>query len=438
MAGGEAAEPTERTALASASVALRMDDSGSLRLKWLQGADRRGVCAFVGLLCISVVAGVLAVGMRRTTAGAPLSERTELLLLHEASSRREDRPAARVTPMNVHPYTINNAASGESSTMMDFTSNEFFEVYTDLIGMSYLEVHWQDHDLLLPSKIIDRYRSKTMAIVGWEVDMVEGEGSEEKSVPNHVVYHHHHVATWWGLPPQRTGRLHTTHNQTFTRLEIDPDNRPGMAMQQLPALSPGVKRVQVTNLVNGGESRDSFTGLPRGFVQAIEEPSTVRLTAMFINTLNPDSSGSGGRSGERASPRWLPKENLRPASHVHPAPTDCPCTDASPPKFSEPELAVRPYAPAQTGWCKQPATLAAEGNPSCHPDTYKGGLSCCTDGARLLNKVRSQPPMDTTRRQPTEGRPPLQFAPLTARTTALRRNSRATLPPNWSTRSGCA
>ena len=73
MAGGEAAEPTERTALASASVALRMDDSGSLRLKRLQGADRRGVCAFVGLLCISVVAGVLAVGMRRTTAGAHLS-----------------------------------------------------------------------------------------------------------------------------------------------------------------------------------------------------------------------------------------------------------------------------------------------------------------------------------------------------------------------------
>ena len=151
-----------------------------------------------------------------------------------------------------------------------------------------------------------RFRGQTMGIVGWEVDIVRGEGAEESSVPNHEIYHHHHVATWWGLPALRTGRLFT--NRTHSRIQLDPDKRPAHQRMQVKPLLRGVKRVQVTNLINGGESRNTFTGFPRGFAQPIEEPSTVRLTAMLISTLNMDASGAARRGGP------IPRESSRPVA----------------------------------------------------------------------------------------------------------------------------
>ena len=56
-------EPTERTALASAdiAVAVHADSEG---LIWFRRVDRRGACALVCLFIVSVVAGVLAAGSR--------------------------------------------------------------------------------------------------------------------------------------------------------------------------------------------------------------------------------------------------------------------------------------------------------------------------------------------------------------------------------------
>ena len=362
-------EPTERTALASAdiAVAVHADSEG---LIWFRRVDRRGACALVCLFIVSVVAGVLAAGSR------PHGFRQDDIPAAQLRAQKVEPPLVAPIEMNSEAaYTIANAPS-KGSAQVRFRSTEFFEVYTDWIALSYLQVHWQDHDLELPIDIRLRFRGQTMGIVGWEVDIVRGEGVAESSVPNHEIYHHHHVATWWGLPQQRTGRLFT--NRTASRIELDPDKRPATAMQLTPVLLPGVKRVQVTNLINGGENRNTFTGLPRGFAQLIEEPSTVRLTAMLISTSNTDISA------QRHGP--IPKESLRPASYIHSAPTDCPCTDLVAPRWSDAEQSAMFLSPAQIGWCRT-QSLLTEGNPSCHPKTYQGGLSCCYDGARLLNQV---------------------------------------------------
>jgi hypothetical protein len=369
-------EPTERTALANAADAVAADAERA-RHSWFTGerpvvpVDRRGACALLGLLVVSVVAGLIAAaGSKR--AGEGLHERREPTVL--LAQKVEPPP-----PMNSDAaYIINNAPS-KGSDQVGFSSTEFFEVYTDLIPISYLQVHWQDHDLEIPMDIRLRFRGQTMGIVGWEVDIVRGEGAAESSVPNHEIYHHHHVATWWGLPALRTGRLFT--NRTHSRIQLDPDERPAHQRMQVKTLLRGVKRVQVTNLINGGENRNTFTGFPRGFAQPIEEPSTVRLTAMLISTLNTDVSGTAQRGGP------IPRESLRPASEVHSAPTDCPCTDLVQPRWSEAEQAVLDLkvTPEQIGWCRT-RSLLDEGNPSCAPRTYKGGLSCCYDNARLLNQ----------------------------------------------------
>ena len=361
-------EPTERTALASPADAVAAD-AGSAGRSWFTGQlDRRGACALLSLLVVSVVAGLVA-----AASGGGLHARKEETVL--LAQELEPPPS----PMNSDAvYIINNPPS-KGSGRMGFSSTEFFEVYTDTIPISYLQVHWQDHDLEIPMDIRLRFRGRTMGIVGWEVDIVRETQGGESSVPNHEIFHHHHVATWWGLPALRTGRLFT--NRTHSRIQLDPDKRPAHQRMQVKPLLRGVKRVQVTNLINGGESRNTFTGFPRGFAQPIEEPSTVRLTAMLISTLNMDASGAARRGGP------IPRESLRPASEVHSAPTDCPCTDLVQPRWSEAEQNVVDlrYTPEQIGWCRT-RSLLDEGNPSCAPGTYKGGLSCCYDSARLLNQ----------------------------------------------------
>ena len=67
------------------------------------------------------------------------------------------------------PYKIANSHS--FSTDYEKNSLEYFDVYSDIISTKYAEVHWRMHDAIsLEDYLIERFRGKVMAIVGYEVD----------------------------------------------------------------------------------------------------------------------------------------------------------------------------------------------------------------------------------------------------------------------------
>lgn len=76
------------------------------------------------------------------------------------------------------PYKIANSHS--FSTDYEKNSLEYFDVYSDIISTEYAEVHWRMHDAIsLEDNLIERFRGKVMAIVGYEVDQIR-EGSGER------------------------------------------------------------------------------------------------------------------------------------------------------------------------------------------------------------------------------------------------------------------
>merc|ERR1712194_664010 len=78
--------------------------------------------------------------------------------------------------------------------MGDYTQ-EYFDLYSWPIKTRYSEVYWIMQDAIpLPANITSRFKNKTMAIVGYEVDQVREGPKGEESVPLTAAYNHHYEA----------------------------------------------------------------------------------------------------------------------------------------------------------------------------------------------------------------------------------------------------
>lgn len=188
----------------------------------------------------------------------------------------------------------------------------------------------------LPKEIVDRYANSTIAITGWEVDVVRRSNAStlqddpnlddglDVSVPCYESYNHHYGANikGKGLRMLDTTGLFPSHGASGDHITFVRDSPDSTVYMSNGEPIPGV---QSFNEHNGNEARQSYHGLPmfsgRQTAQPIYAPETFIMSPMQINTKNPDRTRW---PGVRGGP--LPKASRAPANASYSGLLECPCT----------------------------------------------------------------------------------------------------------------
>merc|ERR1712110_9411 len=170
-------------------------------------------------------------------------------------------------------YLLSNANT-DSGTKWDsayakFENVEYFDAYSPVINTKYSEVFWTMMDPVpLDQDLIDKFKGKTMAIVGYETDQVRRTPQGDVSVPITDAYNHHYCAYMSGSMSEmrsvQAGELANDHGMnnhgapafflTFKKEDIGDINA-----------DSGVPTSQFFSEGNGGEFRKSYHGYPEGF-----------------------------------------------------------------------------------------------------------------------------------------------------------------------------
>jgi len=282
-----------------------------------------------------------------------------------------ERRNVRTAPGNMNTgvrYTIANPLTGHEGQAQNFTG-DFFEVYTPPLRSRYSEVFWQQLPAVsIPEAIRTRYHNKIMAVTGWEVDVVRKTPSGDVSVPCFESYNHHYTAELLGAKARLSAKKGPDHGHGPTNL-FDVEEGPEW-----------IPQVQAFNEHNGNEARQSFRGLPRGYVQPIESPSTFLMFPMQINTRNPD--GSGTRGGP------LPKASKAPPNASYSGLVECPCSTRR-------KKVLGAAVSRTSGSCGDPSDHRDAWEPSTH-STHAGELpvdtadACFAAAATLFGKGASK------------------------------------------------
>eukprot|EP00501_MAST-03F_sp_TOSAG23-6_P000551 GSMAST32.ASY1.ANO1.572.1 assembled CDS len=225
-------------------------------------------------------------------------------------------------------YVISNEASGGNFSS-NYSDNyggtaEYFDAYSPLISTRYGEVYWTMMDPVpLDKALVERFKGKTMAIVGYEQDQVyHTPGKEDTSVPIFFAYNHHYEAYLEGVHSTVELRAATPkesramHNKEVIWALRDKSTPPP------PPKIPNIPTGQFFSEGNGGESRKSFHGYPDGYAQLIQSPTTFKIQPMQIDTWNRNTTlADGFISGP------VPKASCAPEHSVYSGLLECPCTD---------------------------------------------------------------------------------------------------------------
>ena len=198
---------------------------------------------------------------------------------------------AAVAPGNMNgDYVV---SSGTGKLAPSFNSNyaskghEFFDVWSPELATRYAEVWWHDMGKqALPKEIVARFANKTMAITGYEMDMVMVQPTgkpgvhpeQDVSVPINWAYNHHYEAWLTGRYSSLGKNTHPepddhSHHGGPAVLVVTETADARAALGDVPAsawFSEG----------NGGESRKSFHGYPAGYAQLIGSPDSWHITPM--------------------------------------------------------------------------------------------------------------------------------------------------------------
>jgi len=199
------------------------------------------------------------------------------------------------------PYTISGGDPSSGSYSTNFQLNvkgpvEHFDVYGE-VRTKYSQVYWtRNTPIELPPELVSRFKGKTMAITGYEIDQVthsapansstKGDvlggfscmpdcGETDKSVPIYNAYNHHYFSWLVGADSEVYERelAETLPNPTRTGIRD----------------KPGYKGYP-TNIVfkenPGGEYRKSYHGYPSGYAQLIHSPTQWLVEPMQIDTHN--------------------------------------------------------------------------------------------------------------------------------------------------------
>jgi len=283
---------------------------------------------------------------------------------------------------NMHPnmpYTLSNPAPGHAGERRKFSSSEFFEVDSTVMKMRYSEVVWRTLPAVaLPQEIISRYAGRTMAVTGFEVDLLRNNRTTGKTEPvaAYDSYNHHYGVSLVS---------------SAVRLKLDAEGRamgPDLGHGKMLEFEtvggadppPDARLAQSFIHGNGQEHRQIFHGAPRGYAQPLYSPGQFVVTPMQIS-----SNDGTGRKGTPHNPWLLPraKQSGVPAHAPYAPLLECPCTT----RINRTALKV-------DGDCRNEplSDLWATRNPTCNASTYVGGLSCCPDGHFLLDADQTPPP----------------------------------------------
>lgn len=253
--------------------------------------------------------------------------------------------------MNGRPgqYKIANPNTLVSASYSTDYTSEFFEVYTPAIRTRYSEVFWRLVDLVpLPPHIVQRFRNKTMAIIGYEADQVRRTEAGDVPVPVTWAYNHHYMA--WLL------NNHTEMVKVKATPEAMKNGHSHGASEYwtvapkgtAPPSSEDIAVSQFFSEGNGGEWRMSYHGYPKGYAQLIDSPHAFSINPMQIDTKNRDHHGADFK------PSLLPKTALSPPNASYSGLLECPCT---PRLKKEWHLA---HGTQNVGRCERPVQTASE------------------------------------------------------------------------------
>jgi hypothetical protein len=298
-------------------------------------------------------------------------------------------PRQQQQQQNPIAYTLANTVGSKGTTFGFQPTSEHFTLLSPPITSRYAGVVWRVLEpVALPEDIVTRYNNSAMAITGFEVDVVRVDASgKETAVPNYQSYNHHYVSTIHGagvrLPEGVVGTSNLRHHH---HLYV----RTGAAGAAISAADEVTPHVQAFNEHNGNEARQTYHGLPQGYVQPLFSPRAWVFNPMQINTLNPD--GSGRRGGP------LPRSSAARPGAPYSGILECPCTtrifkDVNRSRICrthEKAVECHGFYPSCTSDTRRSDLLAAH-NPTCDVRTYVGGMECCKDRDVLLDADQPQP-----------------------------------------------
>lgn len=301
-----------------------------------------------------------------------------LLLLANAA------PTAK--PANMLPgmkYILSNPAPGAEGQTREFASSEYFEVDSTTMKFKYSEVIWRTLPAVdLPSEIVQRFANKTMAVTGFEVDLLRTVNGKTESVPAYESYNHHYGVSLIS----KAAKLKLDENGLATGPDMGHGKILEFESDDAYTAPPDARLAQSFIHGNGQEHRQIFHGAPKGYAQPIYSPGQFVFTPMQIGT-----NDGTGQKGVRSWQLPKIKRDAAPAQTAYSPILECPCTT----RVHINGTAGTINGGAFNGDCEgrhEPLSdLLDNKNPTCWASTYVGGLSCCGDGEFLLDADQEPP-----------------------------------------------
>jgi len=272
-----------------------------------------------------------------------------------------------------------SAAPGEEKTV---------EILSQPISIRYGEVNNKfQPNQDLPQEIVDGFKNKTMAIVDYQVDIVDAQGDP---VPLFDMYNHHYAALFgtkeyanaiyqlfkdapFGIPspsnltelviPENLRMNATGGDGSSSSFRASNNNRKLLMMEMMQNIE---KFQSIADNNRGGfgggagaEMRKVNNRAPEGYAYFVDNPEQWTPLFHFINQKVPE--------GVDASDSAL---------------LECPCTpqrviDVKNGTIDGTKNFANPF-----GTCNE---AFEESNPSCELSTYVGGWRCCEDGIFVLD-----------------------------------------------------
>lgn len=266
------------------------------------------------------------------------------------------------------------SGNGETKAFNDDYASkgyEYFDVWSEEIATHYGEVFWTGMGpYSLPDHIVERFKGKVMAIMGYEHDQVmvtptgqPGVNPEaDVSVPFTWAYNHHY-AIWMTGEHSEMQLKHVApddpmaHGATTHWVAVD---KPSASSRKN---NTDIPTSQFFSEGNGGESRKSYHGYPAGYAQLVDGADSWHLTPMQIDTRNRDC---GIRPEDLANctavivpgPEPLQARYGRgtPEGTLYSSLLECPCTErwGGDPLFypqAQTKIVERKYASLASGTC---------------------------------------------------------------------------------------
>eukprot|EP00931_Biecheleriopsis_adriatica_P073231 TRINITY_DN47561_c0_g1_i1.p1 TRINITY_DN47561_c0_g1~~TRINITY_DN47561_c0_g1_i1.p1 ORF type:complete len:531 (-),score=57.83 TRINITY_DN47561_c0_g1_i1:73-1665(-) len=259
---------------------------------------------------------------------------------------------------------------------------EYFEVVSPPLEVLYGQVHNKFMPTVsLPEAVVKRFQGRTMAITGFEnqVIRVDEQTQEEIPVACSDLYNHHWNLYLLGSDAPFSDQDRLQEHGKHAWGEPGDEALPGLGTRHL--LQGEIVPVrQVFSEGNGNEHRGSFHGTPRGYAQLLFSPATAELMHMSINTRNPAGFNLNPALGPQ--PRASTSRGLDPEGAPWSGILECPCTTRRKIDLVRGTIDGRKFGSN----CMPGGALQKTNNSICSLDSYGGGMQCCVDGMVMLDE----------------------------------------------------